>query len=97
MLNPKVLIESVSNLSFRDLAALVAMHGMVSSLRENETLNTEGTAGWAYQMADALIVAADAPAEELEEAEAEIEYDMSVNPNDEEVETKVEEPTNAIA
>jgi hypothetical protein len=95
MLNPKVLIESISNLSFRDLAALVAMHGMVSSLRENETLNTEGTAGWAYQMADALIVAADAPAEEPEEAE--IEYDMSINPNDEEVETKVEEPADVTA
>ena len=95
MLNPKVLIESVSNLSFRDLAALVAMHGMVSSLRENETLNTEGTAAWAYQMADALIGAADAEPEEPE-----IEYDMSINPSDEEIEVvepKPEEVSNVTA
>jgi len=88
MTTPKVLIESMSNLAFRDLAALVAMHGMVSSLQENETLNTSGTAAWAYEMADALIEAADAV--EM------IDFDMSVNPNDEEIEIKTgDEDTDA--
>lgn len=93
MTTPKVLIESMSNLAFRDLAALVAMHGMVSSLQENETLNTSGTAAWAYEMADALIEAADAvPEEEVEM----IDFDMSVNPNDEEIEIKTgDEATDA--
>ena len=69
---PKEIVENLSTLQYRDMAAMIAMHGMVSSLQPGETLRTEGTALWAYQMADAMIEASNGTLvepEEVEEAE----------------------------
>jgi len=58
--------EHFGHVTIRDLTAIIAMHAMVSSLRSDEELYTEGTAEWAYQMADAM-----ASAKVLETAEEE--------------------------
>jgi hypothetical protein len=64
---PKEIVENISTLHYRDMVAMVAMHGMVSSLQPGETLRTEGTALWAYQMADAMIEASNGTLVEPEE------------------------------
>ena len=64
---PKEIVENLSTLQYRDMAAMIAMHGMVSSLQSGETLRTEGTALWAYQMADAMIEASNGTLVEPEE------------------------------
>ena len=65
--------EHFGAITARDLRALVAMHAMVSSLQENEVLNTEGAAEWAYEMSDALEAAKNVVADEEEEIEEEEE------------------------
>jgi len=46
--------ENFGAFTRRDYVAMEAMKAMVGSLREGETINTDSTAVWAYEMADAM-------------------------------------------
>jgi len=66
--------ENFGAFTRRDYVAMEAMKAMVGSLREGETINTDSTAVWAYEMADAMSRASRGEIT-FEDDQGEIEYD----------------------
>ena len=94
---PKTLIDDVSENELKLYLAIMLYKERKISISQAAKLAGLTLSDFIYELGKHKAAFTNITEEELEEAEAEIEYDMSVNPNDEEVETKVEEPTNAIA